>query len=225
MRLSALASIRVNLILLVLVAVLPALAILLFSGSTLRETLVRSTENNALRQVQAMAAHHERVVGNARLLLASLARAREVQALDAASSQKLLEEMRRANAAYAVLSLANTKGAILAISGPPSFAETIDNELFQRASQEMDFVMGSYHLVPETRHVVIDFAQPVPDQQGRLRTDLCRRALTGRLGFYPHRCRGHAPDPLSGNGEIHLGAGSAPDDRPHVGLSGGRHLF
>ena len=168
MRLSALASIRVNLILLVLVAVLPALAILLFSGSTLRETLVRSTENNALRQVQAMAAHHERVVGNARLLLASLARAREVQALDAASSQKLLEEMRRANAAYAVLSLANTKGAILAISGPPSFAETIDNELFQRASQEMDFVMGSYHLVPETRHVVIDFAQPVPDQQGRL---------------------------------------------------------
>ena len=81
MRLSALASIRVNLILLVLVAVLPALAILLFSGSTLRETLVRSTENNALRQVQAMAAHHERVVGNARLLLASLARAREVQAL------------------------------------------------------------------------------------------------------------------------------------------------
>ena len=168
MRFSALASIRVNLILLVLVAVLPALAILLFSGYTLRETMVRSTESNALRQVQAMAAHHERVVDNARLLLATLARAREVQSLDTQACQLLLEEMRSGNAAYAVLSLADAKGTVVAISGPASLADIQDEELFQRATRQMKFVMGSYHLVPETRHVVIDFAQPISGQNGML---------------------------------------------------------
>ncbi|NLZ18287.1 MAG: HAMP domain-containing protein [Desulfobulbaceae bacterium] len=168
MRFSALASIRVNLILLVLVAVLPALAILLFSGYALRETMVRSAESNALRQVQAMAAHHERVAENARLLLATLTRAREVQNLDAQACQQLLEEMRSGNTAYAVLSLADAEGAIVAASGPVSAADINDEELFHRATRQMEFVMGSYHLVPETRHVVIDFAQPVPDQHGKL---------------------------------------------------------
>ncbi len=168
MRFPALASIRVSLIVLVLAAVLPALGILLFSGYTLREAMVRSAENSALRQIQAMDAHHERVVDNARLLLATLAKAHVVQQLDAPACQLLLDEMRASNNAYAALALANTEGHILAASPPGSFTNIEHEDFFHSAVHKGHFVMGSYHLVPASRHVVMEFAQPVPDQDGTL---------------------------------------------------------
>ena len=47
-------SIRRNLALLVLVSMAPALVIVLFTGRALHEAMVRSAENAALRQIQAM---------------------------------------------------------------------------------------------------------------------------------------------------------------------------
>ena len=90
MRLPGLSSIRAQLVVLVLLAVLPALGIMLFTGFSLRDAVVRAAEDSALRQVQAMAAHHDRVVDNARLLLATLAKAREVQQGDAPADGDLI---------------------------------------------------------------------------------------------------------------------------------------
>jgi signal transduction histidine kinase len=169
MRFAAFASIRASLIVLVLVAVLPALAIMLFTGYSLRETMIRSAESSALRQIQVMATHHGQVVDNARLLLATLAKAREVQLLDPSGSQLLLEEMLSRNGAYVALALADPKGRIVAVSPAESFS-TIENEpYFQETLRDMSFAMGSYRLVPATRHVVIEFAQPVLDRDGMLR--------------------------------------------------------
>ena len=169
MRFPAPASIRLSLILLVLAAVLPALAILLFSGFTLRQSMVQSAESSALRQIQTMATHHERVVDNARLLLATLARAREVQLLDAPACKQLLGEMLLANKAYAHLVLADAEGAVIAFSGPDPPVAAITNEpYFQQALRKRHFVMGSYRLVPGTRHVVMEFAQPIIHPEGRL---------------------------------------------------------
>ena len=50
-------SIRKSLMVLVLLAVLPALAILLYTGRELRSRVVHEAESYALSQVQAMAAH------------------------------------------------------------------------------------------------------------------------------------------------------------------------
>lgn len=170
MRFPAPASIRLSLILLVLAAVLPALAILLFSGFTLRQSMVQSAESTALRQIQTMATHHERVVDNARLLLATLARAREVQMLDAPACTQLLDEMLRANTAYAHLALANAEGTIVAVSGPGSLASIEEEPYFQQAVHKRHFVMGGYHLVTvaEARQVVMEFAQPIVNPEGGL---------------------------------------------------------
>lgn len=118
MRFPVFASIRASLVFLVLLALLPALGIMLFTGYTLRQSVIRNTENAALRQVQAMAAHHERVVDNARLLLATMAKAGEVQRLDALACQVLLEDMRSREAAYVALALADEHGRIVATSPP-----------------------------------------------------------------------------------------------------------
>lgn len=169
MRLPFFPSIRATLVFLVLVAVLPALAIMLFSGYTLRENMVRSAEETALRQIQVMASHHEQVVNNARLLLATLAKAREMQLLDPLGSQLLLEEMLSRNGAYVALALADPEGRIVAVSPVDSFSSIADEAYFQEARQSLRFVMGTYHLLPEIRHVVMEFAQPVVDRDGILR--------------------------------------------------------
>ncbi len=169
MRFPVFASIRASLVFLVLLALLPALGIMLFTGYTLRQSVIRNTENAALRQVQAMAAHHERVVDNARLLLATMAKAGEVQRLDALACQVLLEDMRSREAAYVALALADEHGRIVATSPSNAFTSIEHEKYFQDAMQDMHFTMGDYHLQSETHRVVIEFAQPVEGQDGRPR--------------------------------------------------------
>jgi signal transduction histidine kinase len=169
MRLPFFSSIRAILIFLVLLAILPALGIMLFSGYTLRENMVDSAEEAALRQIQVMASHHEQVIENARLLLATLAKARELQTLDSQGSQLLLEAMLSRNGAYVALALSDTDGRIVAVSPVDSFSSIASETCFQEARQGVRFAMGKYHLHQDTRSVVMDFAQPVTDRDGTLR--------------------------------------------------------
>ena len=169
MRFPDFTSIRTSLVFLVLVAVLPALGIMLFTGYTLRESMIRNAEVASMRQLQVMATHHEQVVDNARLLLATLSKAREMQALDALGAQLLLEEMLGRNKAYTALALADLSGRIVAVSPMESFSSIESEPYFLEAKRESRFVMGPYHPVSATRHVVMEFAQPVTDRDGRLR--------------------------------------------------------
>jgi signal transduction histidine kinase len=169
MRFPAFTSIRASLICLVLVAILPALCIMLFTGYSLRESTIHSAQSSALRQIQVMAAHHEQVVANARLMLATLARAREVQQLDPLGSQLLLEEMLAANPAYVALALADTTGRIVAVSPTESLAGVESEPYIMQAIQTGRFAMGHYRLLEPTRHVVMEFAQPVTDRDGTTR--------------------------------------------------------
>lgn len=162
-------SIRATLVFLVLLAVLPALGIVFFSGYTLRENMIRDAETTVLRQIQVMASHHQQVVENARLLLATLSKAREMQAPDPLGAQLLLEEMLSRNDAYVALALSDPKGRIVAVSPVDAFSSIENEAYFQEARQSMRFAMGSYHLRQGTRSVVVEFAQPVLDRDGGLR--------------------------------------------------------
>jgi len=154
-------SIRKSLIVLVLLAVLPALAILLYTGRELRSRVVHDAENYALRQVQAMAAHHERVVDNARLLLMTLAKSAEVRHLDVAACQALLADILPRNAAYVSLQLADGEGRILA-AAPAGRTEAIGAApFFSTAIQSGAFTVGDYTLLQAEHRVVVHFAQPV----------------------------------------------------------------
>ena len=168
MRFSFFPSIRATLVFLVLLAVLPALGIMLYSGYTLRENMIRDAETSALRQIQVMASHHEQVVENARLLLATLAKAREMLTLDPLGAQLLLEEMLSRNDSYVALALSDPEGRIVAVSPVDSFSSIEGEAYFQEARQSMRFAMGSYHLRQATRSVVVEFAQPVLDRDGTL---------------------------------------------------------
>jgi signal transduction histidine kinase len=168
MRLPTFSSIRASLIFLVLVAVLPALTIMLVTGYSLRHSAIRNAESAALRQIQSMAFQQEDIVEHARILLATLARAHEVQHLDAPGAQMLLEEMLSRNTSYVALALSDLKGSIIAVSPEDSFANIGQEPYFLECVERGRFAMGPYHPAPGARHhVVMEFAQPVTDREGK----------------------------------------------------------
>ncbi|MEW5773179.1 MAG: ATP-binding protein [Thermodesulfobacteriota bacterium] len=160
-------SLRTLLQLLVLAASLPAMAILLYTGRELESTVTRNAEDFTQSQVRTMAAHHQRVVDNARLLLLTLASTTEVRNMDLAVCQELLDETQRGESAFAALFLADARGRV-AVSTSPSGPRDIGSvPYFLRAMEGRGFVTGHYALQEEPRRVILHFAQPVLDPAGR----------------------------------------------------------
>ncbi len=156
-------SVRTRLMLSMLVAFLPALAIILVTGYELREKEVRGAEDYALRQVQAMAEQHRAVVDNARLLLMTLSKTDEVRTLSIGPCLTLLEQVQQRNPTFISLSLADARGTVL-VAAPTLTGTDISGELhFREALRTMTFVTGNYEFREDVRHVVIHFAQPVAD--------------------------------------------------------------
>jgi signal transduction histidine kinase len=163
-------SIRRNLLLLVLAATLPGIVILLFTSQELKNDAVEEVEGYALRQVQAMAAHHERVLDNARRLLLTLSKTSELKGSDLPAGQALLEEVLGANPAYAGLALADLAGQVLACAPHSEAPQGLAREpYFQQALSTGRLAFGSYSLREDKKGVVIHLAQPVLDAQGRAR--------------------------------------------------------
>ena len=163
MRLFFFGSIRKSLITLVLLAVLPALAILLYTGYELRGKVVDDAKGFALVQVQAMAAHHQRVVDNARLLLVTLAKTSEVRNLDSAACQDLLADILSRHPAYVSLFLADARGRVLVTvpAAEASAADIGESKYFQDALRTSVFTVGDYTLLQTRHRVVVQFAQPI----------------------------------------------------------------
>ena len=166
-------SIRTRLIALMLAAVLPAVAIMVVTGRELEERVVAAAEQNALQQVQNMAAHHERIVENARLLLATLARTTEVRGLDRPACQELLQSIQQRNPVYVSLALADATGLVLARAPDKDIAaqagKLSEAHCFKNALASGGFATGDYVYLRDAHRVVLNFAEPVADPPGRIR--------------------------------------------------------
>lgn len=159
-------SIRKSLIVLVLLAVLPALAITLYTGHELRGKVVDDAKRYALRQVQTMAAHHQRVVDNARLLLVTLAKSAEVRSLDVPACKELLTDILARNSAYVSFSLADARGQVLVAAPETSVVNIGESKYFLEAMRTGEFTVGEYTLLKTPRRVVVQFAQPITGMTG-----------------------------------------------------------
>jgi len=166
-------SIRTRLIALVFAAALPAVVIMVVTGRELEENAVSAAEQNALRQVQHMATNHERIVDNARLLLATLAKSSEVRGLDRPACQELLRDIQQRNPVYVTLALADASGVVVARAPDTASTGLVESlaeaSYFKDAMARGDFVTGDYVYLRDKKHVILNFAQPVADAPGRVR--------------------------------------------------------
>ncbi|MCX5891197.1 MAG: ATP-binding protein [Deltaproteobacteria bacterium] len=163
------ASLRSRAILLVLMAILPLLALTLYSYFDGRARAVREVQRDELVAARNLATIQETLIRTTRELLMGLARLPQVQRRDRAACEALFAKVLEQCPYYAALAGADPEGQVFAsapaVSGP---VEVTDRLWFQKAIKFRDFVVGEPVLGRISKKYSINLAYPILDEAGRL---------------------------------------------------------
>lgn len=157
-------------LLLILVAVLPALGIILFSGIKHRENEIVSTKRDILHLVQSLAAQQEQFGASTRQMLQTLAQLPEVQKIDANACNRIFKDINEQSPIYSTIAAATPDGNMFAASAPftPGSVNLLDRKHIRDAIRTRDFSAGEYIVGKVSRVPSINFTYPVLDKNGKL---------------------------------------------------------
>jgi PAS domain S-box-containing protein len=163
-------SLRTRLVLLVLLAFVPAVILSIYNGVEQRHRGRGEVLTDTLRLARLAAADQRRLVEGARQTLLLIARLPEVRGGDSRACSAALANLRAQFPAYLNLGVTDASGWIVCSALP--IAEPVDardRAWYQRAVQARDFVMGTYQVGRVTGRPTINLAAPVADASGATR--------------------------------------------------------
>src|SRR5687768_14121659 len=111
-------SLRVRLILLVLLALIPALAIMLYTAAGTRQREAKQIEDEALTLVRLLSANQESTIEGARQLLIAVTQIRDVQSGDPTACSARLAELLKLYPDYNGFGVARPDGEIFCSTVP-----------------------------------------------------------------------------------------------------------
>src|SRR5438093_7429720 len=162
-----LASLRSRLLVLVLVAVLPAFALTLYTHLEHRRAAVAVAQEEALRIARIAASEQNDVLQGARQLVFTLAQLPAVRALDATACRPLLAELLSRTPGYVNISVAAPAGEVVCSAVPPPGPISLrDREYFQRALTTRDIALSGYLIGRISRKAAIAIAYPAVEARG-----------------------------------------------------------
>ncbi|HEY4688477.1 MAG TPA: cache domain-containing protein [Anaerolineae bacterium] len=162
-------SLRFRLILLVLLAGLPALGATVYAGLEEHRSQAAQVRQETLRLVQLVANNHEALIEGARQLLIALSQYPAVREGDRAACATLFADLIEHYPQYTLLSAAWPDGEFFCSAVPLNSPVNIaDREYFQRVVQTRDFVVGKFIEGRVTGQFALPFAYPVLDPSGRV---------------------------------------------------------
>jgi signal transduction histidine kinase len=166
-------SLRVRLLLLVLLAVIPALGLTLYTNLEEREVRKALVYEHALRLSRLVSADHERLIEDARKLLAALARLPGVREGKRAACGTLFADLLTRHSSYANLGVVGADGNVLC-SGLPMTGQVYvgDRAYFRHARKTRDFAIGDYQIGRITGKATVNFGHPVLDNRGHVQVVL-----------------------------------------------------
>ena len=160
-------SLRYRLLLLVLVAVLPALVLVLLTSWEQRRMAALSKQEDALRVTRLAAATHERLVDGARSLLTGLAALSDVQMHGAKACSTHFAEILKQFPLYANVGALRLDGHLFCQArpqrGPRSLATRPE---FLRARDARQFTLSGYVVDRELGKAVLTLFRPAVDRAG-----------------------------------------------------------
>lgn len=110
MRRFSLATLRSRIILLVLLAVIPALALIIFTDLRVRQANLEQVHEDTLRVAQLASQQHQLLIEGTRQLLLGLAQILQLHRDDPAACVTILSNLLTKDSRYANLGLAGPKG-------------------------------------------------------------------------------------------------------------------
>ncbi len=171
MRRLTFSSLRTALFAAVLLAVLPALALLLLSGLENARHLEREARSDALRTVESLAQIQERITANTRQILSTLALMPGFQGPDrgpACLCSMVLRKVVEDNPTLLNVIKASPQGEALASALDQEGVNIADRAHFRQAVGSGKFAAGEYILSRFTHDPAFVFGLPVYDAGGRM---------------------------------------------------------
>jgi signal transduction histidine kinase len=184
-------GLRVRLLLLVLLAVIPALGLTLYTNLEERQLRKALVQEHALRLSRIVSSDHERLIEDARKLLAALARLPGVREGKRVACGTLFADLLTRHSSYANLGVIGADGNVLC-SGLPMTGQVYvgDRAYFRRARETRDFAIGDYQIGRITGKATVNFGHPILDNRGPLQVVLFAaldlawlNELAGRVGL------------------------------------------
>ncbi|MBP0495658.1 PAS domain S-box protein [Roseomonas indoligenes] len=156
-----------RLLILVGIALLPALGALFWGAQEEHHTREAAARDEVLRTVRLMAADHQRIADGARQLLTSLGNLRAVRALDAAECQSFFARIMQDFPRYVVLATATPDGQVVCSADPSAVGNGVaDRDYFRRALAGGGFVTGGFVVGRSSGQGSFHFSQPFRDTTG-----------------------------------------------------------
>lgn len=161
--------IRWKLLLLVFIAVLPALLVVWRSGIDAQHRAVAEAEAKALQVVLDLAARQEQISASTRQFLVTLSHLPAVRQANTKECTELFRRLLAANPIYSNILLADTKGRVLVASSPLPDDFTLQGmPHFHEVLAREDFAQGQHHLSRAVGLSVLPSGFPVYGPDGRL---------------------------------------------------------
>ncbi len=164
-------GLRARLLWLVLLAVLPALGLILYTAHQSGQLAARQTVSEAQLLVRLAAADYERLVTNARQLLGTLARLPEVRDRDAVACNTLFARLKSGYVQYLNFGAIGPDAEVFCSAVPTLHRVNVaDRTYFQRALKTHGFAVGDFQIGRITRQPSVVFSHPGYHADGRLQT-------------------------------------------------------
>jgi PAS domain S-box-containing protein len=180
-----------RLLLLIAVAVVPAVLLNVFSTVQQQRWIARETHLSALRIARAAAGEQGHMIESARELLTVLSMAPAVRTADPRECPTLLDEILTHFPHHTSLSVIDPGGALICRGlrpGEPAHVRGLAVEsAFLRALETRQFAVGRYAIGTVTHKPVVPLALPVLDAQGRVEAVLTATLDLVWLSHYASR--------------------------------------
>jgi diguanylate cyclase (GGDEF)-like protein len=167
--LSWLSSLRYRLLLLVLLATVPAIALILSTAWEQRRQAAAGAQEDALRLARVAAANQQRLIEGARSLLVGLSQLSDVQMHNARACAGLFLEVQQQFPLYTNVGAIRPDGQVFCSArrrhGPTNVA---DQPFFQRTVASREFSVSGYQPDPVTGKPIMTFSYPAIDRAGEV---------------------------------------------------------
>ena len=166
-KLPVLARIRVRLLLLVSLAVIPALGVVIYTAVEQRREGLKHARDETLRLVRTAANNHDQSIESTRQLLLALADMPAVRRHDSNACHKVFRELLDLHELYSNFGVLNADGLPIATIRPLG-SETVRNrDFFSSALERRTFSEPEYYLDREAKRAALIIGYPLFDEQAR----------------------------------------------------------
>ncbi len=170
MKATSFGSLRVRLVLLVLLAVIPALGLILYTARVQRLGATVAAHENLSRIANLTTSDTLRVIKAAQQLLGGLGQFREVHGADPAACGAVMAKLQGMYPFYSSLGVASPEGNVICSATPLTNAVTVvDQGWFQRVLETRDFSVGDCQVDRLTGEQSLHFAYPI-EEGGRIQS-------------------------------------------------------